>query len=161
MKKALLAIVLTTVAGSAMAFDYENGGDTSDWKIGGQVDERCVLETYDGGDRSTSLNLVDNSFQTTASVTIWCNNKSGTNNVTYTSENNGFFLNDAGDKIEYEAEIDGKSFFLKTPQMISQISGNVNVGHQTKSFKIKPLGTAATAAAGIYSDVITATITPK
>ncbi len=158
MKKTLLASVLALASSSVFAsdFDYVNGGNTSQWDIGGEIAERCVVSTYEGGDRSTTLDLGKAEAQTTASVSLWCNTHSAKAKTTYSSLNGGVMINEAGDKIAYTIDVDqAKGLDLASVQTIDQLTGHgTKVGHQTKSVKVTPL-VGGREYAGTYRDTIT------
>ncbi|GAL18070.1 hypothetical protein JCM19235_6623 [Vibrio maritimus] len=155
MKKTLLTTVLVLTSSSIFAFDY-NGSNESKWDIGGSIAERCVVSTYDGGDRSTTLDLADASAQTTASVSLWCNTHSAKAKATYSSANSGDMVNEYGDKIKYLIDVDqAKNLSLATAQEVDQLTGQgTQVGHQTKSVKVTPQVTG-NEFAGTYRDTIT------
>lgn len=156
MKKTVLASVLALASSSVFAFDYVDGTATSNWDIGGEIAERCVVETYDGGDRSTTLDLGSTDAQTTASVSLWCNTHAAKAKTTYTSKNGGVMINEAGDKINYTIDVDqSKGLDLASAQTIDQLTGHgTGAGHQTKSVKVAPK-VSGREYAGIYRDTIT------
>ncbi|MCA0936342.1 hypothetical protein LCL85_12445 [Vibrio alginolyticus] len=160
MKKAVLTSILVLASSSVFAedFDYVGGGDTSQWDIGGEIAERCVVSTYAGGDRSTTLNLGLAEAQTTASVTLWCNTHSAKASTTYSSLNGGVMVNEVGDEIKYTIDISGgeaTGLDLATAQTIQQLTGQgTEVGEQTRSVSVTPL-VGGREFAGTYSDTIT------
>lgn len=155
MKKTLLATALVLSSSCGFAFDYF-GSNESKWEIGGSIAERCVVSTYDGGDRSTSLDLSDPKAQATASVTLWCNTHGGTAKATYSSENAGNMVNEHGDKIAYTVDVDNaKNISLATAQTIEQVTGQgTAVGEQSRTVKVAPLVNGREFA-GVYRDTIT------
>ena len=168
MKVLALAVIATMAASSvsAIAFDY-SASNKSNWKIGGKIAKRCVVNTYDGGTRSTTLDLASTDAQATASVTLWCNTHSGTANATYSSVNGGYMENADGDQIAYLVDISGtqNDLDLSSPQTVSQVTGNGDpsmggVGPQSRTVKVKPQVTGMEYA-GVYRDRIRVKVTPK
>lgn len=158
MNKVLLVSSLCIFASaSAMAhFNKPTSQNSSKWDIGGKIAERCTVSTYDGGPRSTSLDLASNNAQDTASVSLWCNTHNAKAKTTYSSKNKGQMINRTGDKISYTIDVDqAKGLSLASKQTIDQITGQGNaVGVQTRTVKVTP-NVSGTEFAGIYRDTIT------
>ncbi len=158
MKKTILASVLALTATTAFAddFDYSSTATSSEWEIGGTIAERCIVSTYDGGERSTTLDLANASAQTTASVSLWCNTHSAKAKTTYSSKNGGKMLNGDNDEIEYTIDISGTAtgLDLASAQTVDQLTGHgTKVGAQTRSVKVAPKLTGREYA-GTYRDTI-------
>lgn len=157
MKKVALTSVLVLASTSLFASDFDySGSNSSQWDIGGEIAERCVVNTYAGGDRSTTLDLSSATAQTTASVSLWCNTHSAKAKTTYSSKNGGAMVNASGDKITYTIDVDSeKGLDLASAKTINQDTGQgTAVGVQTSSVKVTPQ-VGGLEFAGVYRDTIT------
>ena len=164
MKKTLLALALglSSTAVFASDFDYSKSSTTS-WDVGGSIAERCVVNAFDGGDRSTSLDLSSTEAQTTASVSLWCNSRLGTARTTYSSHFGGVMINEEGDEISYTVDISGtqSGLDLSSPQSVNQVVNHgVNATGATRSVKVAPVVNGSEYA-GIYRDIITVQVSPN
>lgn len=159
----IAAITSTTIAANAEQIDVTST-DTTSFEIGGTVTALCKVSNYDGGTRSTTLDLTSSTAQTTASVSSWCNTGQATVSTTYTSLNGGKLKGTAnGGEIPYLIDISGTStdLNLASAQTVNQVTGSGISGDQaTRSVKVKPqingFETADT-----YRDTITVTVAPN
>ncbi|WP_117234839.1 hypothetical protein [Vibrio maerlii] len=162
MKKTLLALTLGLSSTFAFAdFDYAGGSNISNWDIGGEIAERCVVDVS-GIDRATNLDLSLQEAQGTVGVGLWCNTRGAKAHATYSSSNRGVLENEEGDAIAYTFSIDQSGdLSLTANQTIEQMTGQGTAhGYQRKTMKITPMVTGREFA-GIYRDTITVQVAPR
>lgn len=158
--KLTLALAALAFSGSALAQSAPSwlGQDSFNLPIGGEIAAQCSLGVNPQA-IAQDLDLSPGAgAQTVASVTLWCNTGQGTAQVTYASQNEGLQHNSLSDRIDYQLSVSGSTgSFLVTSGDSSrtwpQVTGNINVGPQTRSVSVDPQ-TSLMTPAGEYSDVI-------
>ncbi len=100
-------------------------------------------------------------LQEIGSLNVWCNTGSPAQ-TTYSSENNGFLINpNTLEKIQYKLDFGGALTSLATDHIDSTTAGTGKTGTTASQvLKIKPESNGLEGA-GVYSDIITVTVSPS
>lgn len=131
----------------------------SSFNIGGFISPECKVNNV-ANNTSTALDLTSTSAQTASSVSVWCNTGQSAANTTYASDNDGFLVNETGNRIAYNINVgdQGNDISLSTPQSISQQSGfGENGEEQVTDVAIVPQVNGLEFS-GTYSDTISVTV---
>lgn len=135
--------------------------DTSvtSFDIGGEIQPECKVANQSSS-QATQLNLRSQEAQAAANVSVWCNTGQDTADATYSSANEGYLVNEEGNRIAYSIglENNNSNFNLVSPQTIRQNVGNGENGQNTTSqLSILPQVTGFESA-GAYRDTIQVTV---
>ena len=127
--------------------------------FGGSIDPVCKVRT-NVKNRSLNLDLTSATRQRTSGIFIWCNTGQNQTQTTYSSDNDGFLVNENGNTIPYLIQIpqtlDNTS--LATPQTVSQRTGSGTSGKDRgRNIRVIPQVTGFEYA-GTYRDTIRVTV---
>lgn len=150
-------MLLSTIANAAISASETS---QSQFGVGGTVEPQCKVRVK-VRERSTTLDLTSATRQKTDNIFIWCNTGQNAATATYSSVNNGFMVNENGDKISYLIQIPNTTssdVSLATPQTVSQRAGTgIDGTDRRRNVRVTPQVTGLETA-GQYSDTIQVTV---
>lgn len=161
MKGWQLAGVVTTLTFASMvnANMSVTDGNTTSFDIRGEIQPECKVANQ-SVNQATQLNLQSQQSQAAANVAIWCNTGQDTASATYTSANDGYLVNDSGNRIAYNLSVESNNgdFSLNDPQTLQQQSGSGFDGQGLSSQLFVLPQVSGFESAGHYRDTIQITV---
>jgi spore coat protein U-like protein len=151
-----VSLATSTMATANIALTDDN---TTSFDIAGEILPECKV-TNQSSNQATQLNLASPDPQAATDVAIWCNTGQETANTTYSSANQGFLVNEQGNRIAYNLSLENSNgeFNLATAQTIQQRAGEgVDANGETQTLLIQPQ-VSGFETAGNYRDTVQITV---
>lgn len=154
-----LLILLPVSSGAIAKISLDDTNETS-FDIGGTITAECKV-TNASTDAATALDLSSASAQSASSVSVWCNTGQNSANTTYASANDGYLINENGDRIPYNINVGEQTnnLSLTSPQTVQQVSGTGANGEALSSDVAILPQVNGFESSGAYSDTIAVTVT--
>jgi len=155
----LLCLLMICPNHSSWAVMYTKAQKSSTFIVGGRIQALCKVR-HNTKSRSLRLDLSSPQAQKTNHVYIWCNTGQSSASATYSSVNQGYLVNDNGNKIPYLISIPqtANSVSLATPQTVSQRAGSGTKGEdKRRNIRVIPQVNGLEYA-GVYRDTIRVTV---
>lgn len=136
--------------------------EQTSFDIGGSIAAECKVANQ-SSDIATTLDLGSSSAQNAATISVWCNTGQNTADTIYSSANNGFLVDDAGNQIAYNINVgdNANALSLATPQTVQQNSGAGTEGDSQRSNLAIIPQVNGFETSGSYSDTIAITVSYK
>ena len=163
MKAASLSLTISVMLPlSGVVFAKISLEDTSQtsFDISGTISAECKV-TNTVTDTANSLDLASATAQNASTVSVWCNTGQSAADTTYSSVNNGYLINETGNRIAYSINVgqQANNLSLASPQTIEQFSG-IGVNGETIATDVAIVPQVnGFETSGAYSDTISVTVT--
>jgi len=153
-----LAIAFPLSYGVMAKITPEDTAQTS-FDISGTIAAECKVN-HTNLESSAALDLTTSTAQNASSVAVWCNTGQSSADTTYRSVNNGFLVDESGNRIAYSINVgeQANNLSLSSPQTVKQLSGSgVNGDSVASDIAIIPQ-VSGLENSGSYSDTIAVTV---